>query len=420
MDRNRSPRLRRWCTLLVLPLAFASVALGAADANASASGLVRGGIYGHGGTPSAKVLVFDHAWHYQRTVSARDGIYSITLAPGTYWLQAVDRRPAYDVKKYAPADVKVVVRAGHTTVHDIHMHRGAAIVGTLSRGHGKNGSRGAWSKLVAVSASGEAFWTKSNGKGQFAVGGLPAGSYSVYAYDRGHTWVARSTWVPKLTAGDIADRHIVLGHHGGRLLIDLYGGDQHITSRVTVTVVSRRTGQFWSAVSAANGTVTFPDLSPGRYSISVPGAGDYLARSGDVSYGDVRAGRAAFGSFRLTERGATVSGRVVDRDPKTLTTYPISGAQVVLKDAAGRVLATATTAKDGSFTAGGQLLSASGVRVIVNPAADGGGWMTGESYCRFVTADPVVVELVQGVDTGAGQIVLPRAAGQSNPQCAAR
>ena len=115
-----------------------------------------------------------------------------------------------------------------------------------------------------------------------------------------------------------------------------------------------------------------------------------------------------------------MSGRVVDRDPKTLTTYPISGAQVVLKDAAGRVLATATTAKDGSFTAGGQLLSASGVRVIVNPAADGGGWMTGESYCRFVTADPVVVELVQGVDTGAGQIVLPRAAGQSNPQCAAR
>ena len=112
-------------------------------------------------------------------------------------------------------------------------------------------------------------------------------------------------------------------------------------------------------------------------------------------------------------------GRVVDQDPATSKTYPLSGAQVVLRDATGRVLVRTTTDKSGRFSAGGQLLSTPGVHVIIGPASDGGGWMTGESYCQFAAAPVIVVDLKQGVDTDVGQVVLPRVAGQTNPKCVA-
>lgn len=416
MNRLCFLRSRRTLLALVLPLAFAPVPLGVTGADAASTGLVRGGLYGAAhDAPKAKILVFNDTWHYMRTAGARDGIFSIRLTPGTYWLQAVDQRPAYDVEKYAPANARVRVRAGHTTVRNITMHRGAAIVGTMKLGDDKAAT---WSPLVAVNGAGESFWTKTNGRGQYAVGGLPAGSYSVYGYDRGHAWVGKNTWVPKLHRGKVADRDIALKKRGGRLLIDLYGGSRHLTSRVTVTVVSRATGQFWSARSTANGTVTFAGLHRGRYTISVPGAGDYLAAAGNVRNGKVRPGRVAFGSFRLTRRGATLSGRVVDRDPGTGTTYPLAGARASAYDSSGHLIASTTAAKNGTFHMGGQLLTQGGVRVVVRPSADGGGWMSGESYCEFVAARAVTVRLVTGQDTAVGTIVLPRAPGQGNPECA--
>jgi len=400
---------------VTLVVAAATALLGGAGAAVASggSGLVRGGIYCQGGsTPKVKVLVFDEAWHYLRSQTFADGIYKISQAPGSYYLQFVDQRPAYDTAKCATTDVRVTVRAGHTLQRTASMRRGAAIVGTLRAGKSAAG----WSTVVAVNGDGQSYPTKANAKGQFAVAGLPAGNYSVYGYDRHKKWVGPSTWVPKLTLGKVVDRRIAMKKPAGRLLIDLYAGDAPIRKQVSVTVVNRTTGQFWSARSA-HGSVTFAGLYPGRYRISMPGTDDYLGRDGNVSGGKVVAGRVSFGSFRLTERGGTVSGTVVDSalDPATGANYPLRPVRVVVHDRYGATVASTTTDASGRFTVGGQLITAqSPLTLRLEPSPDAGGWMQAASYCRY-DATALDVAVTTGGDTSLGPITLARTAGAQNP-----
>lgn len=390
-----SRRLNRLVLLLVAVLACTSVLLGGSEgAQASATGRVRGGIYGHGsGDPKVTMTWFTDHWQYLGKRKVDDGIYSLTLAPGTYRLQFTDRRPAYDTAKYAPTDARVTIVAGSTVQHDITMHRGAAIVGVVK--DKKHPS--AWSTVVAANTDGQSFSTKANAKGQYAVGGLPAGSYSVFTYDHSRTYVAKSTWVPGLKPGKIVDKKIAMSRRGGRLLIDLYGGDSPLTGSVTVTVTSRSTGQFWTAKSS-HGSVTFPDVYPGRYKVIVPGSGSWLGASGAVSGGDVRSGRAAFGSFELTQLGASVTGRVVDyaTDPTTKDNYPLDHAQVVLYDQDGHDIGSSYTNAEGFFTIGGPLTTQPDLTLEVHPDPNLGGWMQAASYCRYSSLSVSIPAIVTG------------------------
>ena len=106
----------------------------------------------------------------------------------------VDQRPAYDVTKAAPANIKVTVRAGRTTTKNATMRRGAAITGTVKAG----GKVAKGARVVAANTAEQSFEVKANGRGQFALGGLPAGNYSVFTYDRSKRYVAKSLWVPRM------------------------------------------------------------------------------------------------------------------------------------------------------------------------------------------------------------------------------
>ena len=182
--------------LLVLATLLAPV-LVAAPATA-ADGRVRGAIVGPGDkSPKVKVSWFAEDWTYLGARKANGGGYSLVLPAGTYHLQFTDSRPAYDVEKFAPADVLVTVSDGATTVKNVKMRRGASIGGTVRAG----GKPAAGARVVAANKERNSFETTANAQGQFALGGLPAGSYSVFTYDKRKVFVGKSPTCPSSRPG---------------------------------------------------------------------------------------------------------------------------------------------------------------------------------------------------------------------------
>ena len=372
-------------------------------ANSSASsedrGRVRGEILATGG-PVAKVKVqwFDTKWNYLGGRQFRGGAFSISLAPGTYYLQATDLAPAYDVKKNSPSTVKVKVGAGRTTVKTIRMRRGAAIGGTVKTG-GKPG-RGA--RVVAANTDEQSFETTADKSGRFALGGLPPGNYSVFTYDRKNAWVGKSTYVPKVSGSGFTPVAIKLTKKAGGLLVDLYAGRSSVREKAFVTAVSRSSGQFWTA-KATRGSVTFRGLYPGRYDLQVPGVGAYLPAKVRVKQ-KVKSGRVAFGSATLTKRGAWVTGAVVDQNNPT---EPLAGAAIRLLDSNGQVVATDTSDSRGDFTLDGQIRTQKGMSVVAGPGPGSEYLGKGTSYCKYGVAKVRSVTVRTGKRTGVGDVALP-------------
>jgi len=395
-----SPHRRRFGALALAAVLTALVvpALAVPSAEA-ATGRVRGAIIGPrgDGAPTVKVSWFTTDWTFLGSRRARGGGYSLALAPGTYRLQFTDKRPAYDVEKYYPRDVVVTVRAGATTVKNVRMRRGAAIGGVVRAG----GRRAAGARIVAANKDRNSFETTANSKGEYALGGLPPGSYSVFTYDRRKRFVGKSRYLPRLKPGSFKSVNIGLDKRAGRFIVDLYAGSQPYPGVAWVTAVSRKNGQFWTQ-KAAHGTVTFAGLYPGRYDLVVPAAGGYLGGTLPVS-GKVRKGRTSFGTVRLTRRGASVAGTVVDGND---VTFPLKGASVLLVDRSGATLDTATSAADGTFVLGGELTTRSDLRVVAGPGPYSPYLGQGEHWCKYGRAS-VAVSVTTGHTTALGKVALP-------------
>ncbi len=230
----------------------------------------------------------------------------------------------------------VTVTSGATTVKNVKMAKGAAIGGVVKVG----GKPAGGARVVAANKEQVSFETVANKQGEYALGGLPKGTYSVFTYDRRKQFVGKSTYLRKLKPGKFKRTNISLGVKAGRLVVDLYAGDQPYPGIAFVTAVSKGNGQFWTE-KASKGSVTFEGLYPGKYDLVLPGAGGFLGGTLAVS-GKVKKGKTSFGTVRLTQAGAKVSGTVVDgNDPA----FPLSGATVTLYDGAGAILGSATTGR---------------------------------------------------------------------------
>lgn len=392
---------------------FASLLLAVAataPAEAAAGGKVRGNIAA-GSTQLARGTVrwFTRDWSYLGARKVRGGAYQLTLAPGTYWLQVVDDAPSYDVRKFAPTNVRVTVRSGSTTVKNVRMQRGGAVTGTVRAG----GKVAPGARVVAANRAEQSFETRANGRGQFAIGGLPTGKYSLFTYDRKRTWVDKSTYVGNLKAGTVRNTRVTLRKRAGSLLVDLYAGTRPAPGRVTVTAVSRKTGQWWTATSR-RGSVTFTGLHPGRYRLVMPGVGEFLGRTGAVKNGNVRPNRAAFGSFRLTKRGASVSGRVVDGT----SGQALGNVAVTLYARGGQALASTTTGSSGGFRLTGQLTTSTGLTLQVRPGGPNPPYLTtGSLYCRFDQRNQSISRITTGRNLALTAVAIPRSAAQDSDAC---
>lgn len=354
------------------------------------------------GNVKLKVRWFDKNWNFLGSRKVNGSIYSLRLAPGTYYLQFTDERPAYNVDKYAPTDVRVKVKAGKKVQKNVRMKRGAAITGTIRAGGRPLGG----AKVVAANANEQSFSTKANDKGQFAIGGLPDGSYSVFTFDRKKTWVDKSTYVQGLRSTQKRHIGIVLRKKAGKLLVDLRAGGQRVKETVFVTAISKASGQFWT-VKAKRGEASFKGLYPGKYRMVAPGVGNYLPQDGAIKGANVKAGRADLAStFTWKKRGASISGFVLDE------VYPdtvLEDVQVLAFAKDGSLLGSTTTGGDGSFTLGGPITTQGGITLKIQPGGDNPPQMQGAYYCIFESATLAPLSVTQGEDLQVGDLLLPQA-----------
>ncbi len=419
----RSPARPRRAALLAVVVsllaALLATAPGPAAQAADDKGLANGAIkFPQRDQPALKMLWFDKNWSYlgQRSLGKADG-YSLWLSPGTYHLQFVDQRPAYDVTKYAPTDIQVTVRANDITTKTVTMWKGAAITGTAKAGGKPLGG----ARLVAANKTEQSFATTANSKGQFAIGGLPQGQYSVFTYDKRKQWVGKSIWAGSVKPGQGKNVDIALTTKAGSMTVYLFTPAGRLRNTTPVTVMSKQTGQWWTG-TARNGTAVFKGLYPGAYTMKFDGAGVWFARTGSVLRASVKPGQMAFGKFDITQRGGWITGNLVDAGAPDVVLDPAydgaKGALLRLFNKAGDEIASTYSGADGYFVINGQLATQSGLTIVVQPGPNSGGYMRGEGYCHFDSREFADVELTTGEETYVGDLAIPRTADQKDPACA--
>lgn len=391
--------------LLVLALVLSSlglVGLGSAPAVAATKGTVTGQLKLSGKVP-VKMRWFTSDWKFLNERKVSGDIYSLSLVPGTYYLQFVDERPAYDISKFAPTDIKVTIRAGKTIQKDVRMQRGAAITGTVKAG----GKPAGGAQVVAANSNQQSFPVKANDKGQFALGGLPDGSYSVFTYDRQKTWVGKSLFVRGLRSGNVKNVAIAMGTKAGSLRVELKAGGKKMGKKVFVTAVSKATGQFWTA-KASRGVVIFKGLYPGGYRMVAPGVGRYLPEEGPIRNARVRAGGADLVStFEWTHLGASIVGTVYD---EVYPDFPLPQVTVLAFNSDGAKIGQATTLSDGTFRIVGPIPTQKDVTIKIQPGGVNPPYLNtaGNSYCKFGTAEQSGIGLVEGEELNLGDLQLPQ------------
>lgn len=382
----------------------------AETARTTATGRVWGAVVGpDGDVPEVDVRIFAADWSYLRATRARGGAFSLRLAPGTYHLQFADRRPSYDISKYAPTDRTVTVTAGGSRFVSVRMQRGGFLYGTAYAG----GALAKYATIKATNRYEQTYTTKADGRGRFALGGLPRTRYYVFTYDRTHTWVGPGIGTGRIDPGDGRGITPRLSTRAGRLIVGVDAGGQAVRGTV-VTAVSRRTGQFWTA-SARRGLVSFSGLAPGRYVLHVGGYGDWFGTTARPAV-RVRSGKVAVTHVSLTRRGAQVTGRIVDAARPSV---PLAEVQVLLYDAQGRQVGVRRTGSDGRFTFGGQLTTQTGMIVVAQPdPANGSDFLGVEpNRCRFTRAQTAPFGVVTGEVRGLADLALPHATTQDRPSC---
>jgi hypothetical protein len=396
---------------LIGSLLLAVAPVGSAGA-ANTKGLANGTIvFPQKDHPKVKMLWFDQSWKYLGSKSANGGGYSVWLPPGTYHLQFVDQRPSYEIKKYAPTDIKVTVRSNDLSRHSVKMRKGGYVTGTVVNGKGKP-AKGA--RVVAANRQENSFETTANSKGQFAVGGLPQGKYSVFAWDKQKAWAAKSQWAGKVLPGKGRDVKVRLNKRAGSMTAYLFTPTDRMKTKTSVTITSKATGQ-WYTATASGGTAVFRGLYPGKYRLKFDGAGVWLPTTLTIQKAKVRSNKMAFGSVRLTKRGGWITGTVVDNAESAKPARGISNVKVRLQTSTGAELVTTTTDANGKFTLSGPLTTRSGLTVVATPQNGPDTWAQGQGWCLFTTGKRTPVSVTTGKQNAIGQVALPRSTADSQP-----
>lgn len=383
-------------------LAGPSAAAAPSAARSATKGTVTGQIKVNGKVP-IRMRWFTSEWQFINERSVKGDIYSLPLAPGTYYVQFVDQRPAYDLDKFAPTDIKVTIRAGKTIQKDVRMQRGAGITGTVKAG----GKAAGGAQVVAANSNQQSFPVKANDKGQFALGGLPDGSYSVFVYDRTKTWVGKSTFVRGLRSGGVKNIAPNLTTKAGSLRVELEAGGRKMGQKTFVTAVSKATGQFWTT-KASRGVAIFKGLYPGGYTMVAPGVGDYLPEEGPIRNARVRSGGADLVStFEWTHLGASVVGTVYD---EVYPDFALAQVVVLLFNEDGAKIGQATTASDGSFRISGPIPTQKNVTLQIQPGGGNPPYLSTfkNYYCKFTTSQQSGIGLVEGEELAVGDLQLPQ------------
>lgn len=342
-------------SLLVAAAALVGVSSPAQAAGAQVFGRVTDASSGST-IKSVRVSLFTSDWTFVRRVKVRsNGVYQLPAPPpGSYHLQFVDGRPAYDTKAYA-ARLDVRIRVGSASVQkNVRLKRGGAIGGVVK----VKGARAAKARIRAVSNGGQVIEVTADKRGQYALGGLAKDDYRVFAYDARKRRVGPSKLVRNVKLRSFRKTSFNLRTKPGLIRGFLTLDGSRARGTVFVTAVNKKTGEYW-VQKVRNGNISLKGLTPGAYQLKVPDVNGYFG--GTFSIGRVRAGSMRNATINLSTRGGTVSGVAVDGT----TTAGIPNISVRLSDASGRTIDERPANQDGTFRIGGTARQQAGVTVTV-------------------------------------------------------
>lgn len=369
---NTDARRRGARAAIVLAVAGLLLGLTSPVVAAEPTGWVAGDIKERVGTSTRylsgiKVRIFTSGWGYLREVRTKGTAYSLDLPAGDYILQFTDTRPRYDVKAHVDVDVRVHVEAGEGTQRDVTMRRGGAFTGTV-RGGGKvaGGARVLAVENVPAGVNGRTYEVKANSRGQYAIGGLPNARFTLFTYDRAKRWTGPGRAAGAANLGVVRSVNITLKNRAGSMVGRVYRGDNTLISTSPwVTLVHRTTGQFW-VVKVTQGRFSVQGLHPGSYRVQVPGTDGYLGRTVNLS-GSVRSQRTLNTSVKLSQKGGSLSGLVLDAK----TGMPAKGVKVSAYDGNGVQHGKVETDATGAFTVGGTLpTSTCDISIVIEDEVD--------------------------------------------------
>ncbi len=243
---------------------------------------------------------------FYTTRSGPDGSYLLGgLPPGSYDL-------SFGGAPYLPQSLPgVMLNDGQTLTTNLALALGAGVQGIVTGG----GLPVAGAVVFATDPAGNQHTAVTDTNGTFALGGLPAGAYGVTIEAVGHAPRAATT---TLAAGTTVDLGVVALDPGATIAVSLKDTASQAVANGLVTVTQN--GQVVDLGYAVNGSIEFPDLAAGDYTLTVVAYG-FQDATNTVT---VAMGATVNRTVALTRLGS-VAGQVTDG-----AGHPIAGLSVNL------------------------------------------------------------------------------------------
>ena len=257
------------------------------------------------GLSQMTVHVFDVNWVWiGKTTTSGNGGYGFQVpAGGSYRLKIEDTRENWDVTRMPEAQSSAfAVAQGKQTVKNVAVKPGVTVTGTVKRGK----KRAAYAKVRVIHST-EYYSTApievtANKKGQFAVGGIPAGgTVTVYVANRSQSAISGPIRIRRVKAGASTNLNVKLKIKAVTVRGTLQVNGAAVKETLYVTLVNRATGS-WVVVPVRRGKLVARGLEAGKYTLKVP-QGEKNQKKTVKSTVTVKAGKTLkLGTVKLASR----------------------------------------------------------------------------------------------------------------------
>ena len=298
------------------------------------------------------------------TTTAEDGSYSLVDIPAGYYT-VVQTNLNNTYSDVSPNAIEVTLAAGASLIDNNFVDEQLGSISGNVLADIDNDDAGddplAEVAVTLEDAEGNIIATTTTSEdGSYSFANIPAGDYVVAQtnLDDSYSDVTPNAIEVTLAAGaSLVDNNFVdeqLGSIEGMVLADLNNDDigDSPLGEVTLTLKDAEDNELATTITDEDGSYSFADVPAGDYVVTQTNLDNTYS---NVSPNNVRVSLAAGATVSNTdfvdEQLGSISGSVLaDIDNDDAGDNPLAEVTVELQDAAGNVVATTTTAEDGSYS----------------------------------------------------------------------